>query len=159
MATSCILCQLNGGCMGCCGYGFPSKKQVFEAIKANNEEFRFLHPQTREELLKFRDRFPKQALRDGVCYNLISKNGQLLCPLHPFMNNGKDLREGHCEINHLCNTAIHFNSWEAEQQKEFLEFIGAKQLDNIDYSLGMDDDRWLVEFYCLKDKNKCGISK
>jgi len=139
--------------MGCCGYGFISKRMVFEAIQANTEEFRLLHPQTPEELIKFRDRFPKQALRNGVCYNLICVDGQLLCPLHPFRNKGKDLREGHCEINHLCNTAQHFNSWQSDWQKEFLEFIEKKKLDNIDYSLGMDDDRWLVEFYCLKDKN------
>lgn len=132
--------------MGCCGHSFPSKKKVIEAIEDNIQEFRFLHPQTREELLKFRDRFPKIALRNGVCYNLIRKNGQLLCPLHPLQNQGKELREGHCEVDHLCNTAVQFNSWNSDLQKKFLGWIALKNLDNIDYSLGMEDNYWLIEF-------------
>ncbi|MFH0701357.1 MAG: hypothetical protein V2A62_02890 [Candidatus Woesearchaeota archaeon] len=150
MATSSLLCQLNGGCMGCCGHDFLSKEKMKEAIEENSQEFRFLHPQTREELVKFRERFPKICLRNGVCYNLVRKNGQLFCPLHPTLNNGKDLREGHCDLDHLCDTAIQFNFWEKEKQTRFLLFLETKKLDNVDYSFGMGKGSLLMEFNGLK---------
>jgi len=150
MATSCVLCQLHGGCMGCCGNSYPSKKKMQEAIDANSQEFRFFHPQTREELIKFRDRYPKTALRYGVCYNLIQRNGQFFCPLHPALNNAKDLREGHCDIDHLCDTAVHFNSWDKEKQTKFLLFLETKKLDHLDYSILMENNGLLLEFNSLR---------
>ena len=150
MATSSILCQLNGGCMGCYGHNFFSSQKIEEAINENSREFRFLHPQTREELVKFRERFPKTCLHEGVCYNLVRKNGQILCPLHPSLNNGKDLRERHCDIDHLCDTAVQFNSWNNEKQTQFLLFLETKKLDNIGYSLMIGNNSLLMEFNELK---------
>ncbi len=125
-----------------------------ESIDANSQEFRYFNPQTREELIKFRDRFPKTALRYGVCYNVIQRNGRLFCPLHPALNEGKDLREGHCDIDHLCDTAVNFNSWDKEKQKEFLQFLESKKLDNITYSMLMENNGLLSEFNQLKKKTK-----
>lgn len=139
--------------MGCCGNSYPSKKKMQEAIANNSQEFRYLHPGTREDLIKFRDRFPKTALRHGVCYNLIERNGRFFCPLHPALHNGKDLREGHCDIDHLCNTAVQFNSWDKERQQEFLELLKSKNFDNLDYSIAMENDSLLIEFL-KKNRNK-----
>lgn len=140
------LCQLNGGCMGCCGHDFISKEKIKLAIKKNTLEFEHAHPQTEIELLNFRDREHCMNLRSGVCRNLIEKDNQIFCPLHPDKNKGKDLRIGHCDINHLCKTAQEFESWEEKKQEQFLTFIKNKTLDNIDYSMAMDKNLLLKEF-------------
>lgn len=165
--TKSVLCQLNCGCMGCCGNNFSSKEKIKEAIKENNREFREANPKTEmsanhtkgvisdhvkepsvlnTQLMRFRDRATPMDLRNGVCRNLIEKNGRLLCPLHPAQNNGKDLREGHCDINHLCNTSKEFSKWNKEKQERFLLFINKKNLDNLDYSLQIDNGSLLKEF-------------
>lgn len=146
------LCQLNGGCLGCCGHSFPPKEEIKEAIEKNTQEFQQLNPKAEPELIKFRDRTFPSDLRNNVCRNLIEKNNQLFCPLHPEQNQGKDLRKNHCDINHLCQTAQEFNNWNKEKQKKFLEFIKNKNLDNIDYSIRMDKGGLLEEFkdfYCF----------
>jgi hypothetical protein len=132
--------------MGCCGRNFPSKEKIREAIKKNTFEFKELNPQTRKELIKFRDRALPQDLRNGVCRNLIEKKERFLCPLHPKQNNGKDLREGHCDVDYLCLAAKEFMGWSRERQKEFLKFIDDKELDKIQYSIEMGDDSLLKEF-------------
>ncbi|MFH1682733.1 MAG: hypothetical protein ABIA37_02965 [Candidatus Woesearchaeota archaeon] len=141
-----ILCQLNNGCMGCCGHGFRLKEKIKEAIDKNTAEFKQLNPQTADELLKFRDRAHKWDLLNGVCRNLIEDNNHFFCPLHPARNEGKDLREDHCEINHLCQTAREFNLWEKEKQEKFLELVKEKELDNLDYSIQIDNNSLLKEF-------------
>jgi len=150
--TETCLCQLTDGCMGCCGHDFGSKEEIKEAIRKNTLEFVELNPQNDNELIKFMNRAHPMDLRFGVCRNLIEKEGQLLCPLHPEQRKGRDLRRGHCEVNHLCQTAKEFAKWDKDTQKEFLNFLCKKQLDNLDYSMGMDNDGLLKEFKSLQKK-------
>ncbi len=144
-----ILCQFNDGCMGCCGHSFISKEKIKEAIKKNTLEFRELNPQTESQLMRFRDRATPMDLRDGVCRNLIEKEGKVFCPLHPKQNNGRELREGHCDINHLCRTAKEFAGWDKQKQEIFLKFIKDKKIGNLEYSMGIEKGKFLEEFKSL----------
>ncbi len=157
MATSSPLCQLNGGCMGCCGHDFISKQKIKAAIDENTKEFTQLQPDTEEKFITFRDRRHPMDLRDGVCRNLIEEKGRFLCSLHPARHQGKDLRIGHCDTNYLCKTAREFDTWNADQRQTFLNFVNVQQLDNITYSIKMDDNSLLAEF--LKSGKISSISK
>ena len=148
--TETSLCQLNGGCMGCCGHSFGSKQEVKEAIRKNTAEFLLIEPQNDADLIRFRDRALAMDLRAGVCRNLIEKEGQFFCPLHPRQNSGRELREGHCDITHLCKTAKEFAGWDNEMQKDFLDFIRRRHLDNLDYSLKIDRGELLEKFKSLQ---------
>jgi len=139
------LCQLNGGCMGCCGHSFISKEKIKEAITLNTKEF-----SRTPSLEAFRDRAYPSDLRYGVCKNLIERKGCFFCPLHPARNEGKELREGHCNVNYLCKTAREFAEWGEEMKDKFLKFIENKGFDNISYSLAIDSGELLNEF--IKDK-------
>jgi hypothetical protein len=139
------LCQLNGGCMGCCGHDFSSKKKIEKAIKSNSLEFIRQNPHTNSDLISFRDRYGSTNLKNGVCRNLIEQNKQIFCPLHPKLNN-QDLREGHCNINYLCETTKKFASWDEKKQNNFIKFIKSKKLEKIDYSLQMDQGQLLAQF-------------
>lgn len=140
-----ILCQLNGGCMGCCGHDFGSEKQISSAIKQNTEQFQKLNPQKKQDFIKFKERYHNLDLNHGVCRNLIKENGCVQCPLHPARHK-EDLRLGHCDVNHLCDTAIEFEKWHKSRQEKFIQFIEEKGLDNIEYSLKMDNGELLKEF-------------
>ena len=146
MAILTPLCQLNGGCMGCCGHDFLSKKFVIQAIEENTKQFKLLLAEDEPSLIYFRDRFHPSNLRFGVCRNLINEKGTLLCPLHPARNSGKDLRINHCDVNHLCKTAKVFATWSEDKQNKFIEFIKIKKLSNIEYSMSMDKSTLLKEF-------------
>ena len=139
------LCQLKGGCMGCCGYDFPSKEKIKEVIEKNTNEFNKSSPKTKKELLEFRDRKHPFDLKNGVCRNLIKKNECLFCPLHPKLNK-EDLRISHCDINYLCKTAKEFAKWDKDKQKKFIEFINRQELTNIEYSIRMDKGMFLEMF-------------
>ena len=139
------LCQLNGGCMGCCGHDFESKEKIKQAIFKNNLEFKHANPKTEEELILFRDRRPSRDLRNGVCRNLIEKDGCFICPLHPAQR-GKDLRLGHCDIEYLCKTAKLFEQWTEKKKKNFIALIENKKLDHIEYSIRMVNNDLLKEF-------------
>lgn len=141
-----FLCQLNGGCMGCCGHDFTSKEKIGQTIRKNTLEFQKLNPQTKEDLISFRDRAPIWDLPNGVCRNLIEKDHQFLCPLHPLQNAGKDFRKDHCDINYLCRTTKEFNTWDKTTQQRFIQFVKQKNLDNLDYSIQMDNNSLLKEF-------------
>ncbi len=157
-----ILCQQNGGCMGCCGHDFPEKEKINEAIHLNTLEFKESNPKTTPQFIQFRDRASIFDLRFGVCRNLIkldntqtntfsnpqsdSSSPKLGCPLHPARHNNIDLREGHCDIHYLCDTAKSFATWNLKKQEEFLSYITAKKLDNITYSIVMDNGELLTEF-------------
>ena len=132
--------------MGCCGHDFISKQKIKEAIDQNTKEFNSSNPQTEEKFIQFRDRRQSMDLRDGVCRNLIEEKGCFLCPLHPARHQGKDLRIGHCDTNYLCKTAKKFEHWDDDLKKEFLRFISNKNLDNVTYSMKMDDNSLLREF-------------
>lgn len=142
--TNSPLCQLNGGCMGCCGHDFGTKEQIVQAIKSNTHEFKQANPQTEIEFTKFRDRRPSSDLRDGVCRNLVETNC-IHCPLHPAIH-GKDYRIGHCNVNYLCKTAREFAIWDKKKQNKFIKFIESKQLDNIEYSVQMDNGKLMQAF-------------
>lgn len=146
MTTSSPLCQLNGGCMGCCGHSFVSKDKIQEAVSENTKEFKSLNPSTEEKFIVFRDRRQKMDLRDGVCRNLVNEKGNFFCPLHPVRHQGKDLRVGHCDINYLCRTAKTFEGWDEIKKRKFLRFIESRKMDNITYSMKMDDNSLLKEF-------------
>ncbi|HLC88655.1 MAG TPA: hypothetical protein VJG49_01330 [Candidatus Nanoarchaeia archaeon] len=146
MAKLTVLCQFNQGCLGCCGHDFDSLEKIKEAIKRNTQEFESINQNDELELLKFRDRAQSYDLRFGVCRNLIEKNGRLFCPLHPALHQERDLRDGHCDANHLCRTAKEFANWSPDQQKQFLQFINDKHLDNIGYSLQIENNTLLKEF-------------
>ena len=146
MATSSELCQLKGGCMGCCGYDFVSKEKINRAIRQNTAEFNSLKNKSKQELLGFRDRAHPYDLLHGVCRNLIEEEGKIFCPLHPFRNKGDDLRKGHCDIDYLCKTAREFAGWDEAKQKLFLEFIAEMNIDNITHSLKIEDNSLLKEF-------------
>lgn len=149
-----ILCQQNGGCMGCCGHDYPSTEKIKQAITLNTYEFHQAHPQTETEFLTFRNRAKLYDLRFGVCRNLILlSSGQVGCPLHPSLHHDKDLREGHCDINYLCQTAKIFAQWPAEKQHAFLNYIKNQHLDNIQYSLQIDHNSLLDEFEKIIAKN------
>ncbi len=137
--------------MGCCGHSFESKEKVQEAIHKNTVEFLELNPQNDSEMVRFRDRAMAMDLRSGVCRNLIENEGQFYCPLHPTRNSGRELRDGHCDINHLCKTAKDFASWEKEKQEDFLNFIRRRHLDNLDYSMKIDRGELLEKFKSLQE--------
>lgn len=156
MAITSELCQINGGCMGCCGHDFTSKKSIKKAIQLNTEELLELKPNSEKEFIEFRDREYVYNLREGVCRNLVNttpgkfevkKEECIHCQLHPSLNNKKDLRIGHCDTNYLCETTKYFNSWDKQMKEKFLKFIENKKLDNISYSIGMDNGSFLKEFF------------
>ena len=155
MVTYSELCQLNGGCMGCCGHDFISKDLIKLSIHKNTLEFKDLNPKNKSDLLKFRDRSFSSDLRDGVCRNLIEgkigKKTGVHCPLHPSLNKNDDLRIGHCDTNYLCKTAKHFEKWSKKKKDLFLKFVKSKKLDDISYSIMMDKNKLLEEFdqFCL----------
>ncbi len=139
--------------MGCCGHDFASQATIAEAIRLNTLEFAEALPAVEKEYITFRDRAAVFDLRYGVCRNLVRlPEGRLGCPLHPARHEGKDLREGHCDIHYLCDTAKAFAMWRQEKQDEFVAFIAEKKLDTITYSIQMDAGGLLAEF---KLKRSC----
>jgi len=152
MSTSSPLCQLNGGCMGCCGHDFGTKEQIKEAIQENTTEFQKAKPQTEQQFMTFRYRAHPFDLRYGVCRNLIEEKGCHLCPLHPTRHQGKDLRINHCDVNYLCKTATLFAGWSKQQQEAFINFIELKNIDNLTYSIAMDSNQLLNEFIEKEEK-------
>ncbi|HIG93051.1 MAG: hypothetical protein QT02_C0011G0014 [archaeon GW2011_AR9] len=140
------LCQLNGGCLGCCGYDFISAESIQESVVKNTQEFNQANPKSDHEFTSFRDRRPPMDLRNGVCRNLIEEQGCFVCPLHPARHEGKDLREGHCDVDYLCSTAEAFATWDKAKQQQFILFIESKKLDNLQYSISMDEGKLLQEF-------------
>jgi len=63
-----------------------------------------------------------------------------------------DLRINHCDIDFMCRTAVTFETWDAEKQKRFIDFIAGKKIDNLDFSLGIDKGSLLDEFEALELK-------
>tara|TARA_Y100000310_G_scaffold225132_1_gene227147 strand:- start:501 stop:947 length:447 start_codon:yes stop_codon:yes gene_type:complete len=141
-----VLCQLNGGCMGCCGHSFPSNEKIKEAVKKNSQEFEEINPISKDEFKMFRDRESPGNLRNQVCRNLIVREGQFFCPLHPNLHDQEDLRKGHCEPEYLCKTAQKFSLWDKKKQRDFIEFIDYKKMDNVTFSVRMDLGMLLKEF-------------
>jgi hypothetical protein len=142
------LCQLNGGCMGCCGHDFGSVEQIKEATTKSTKQFNGLNPKSRKEFISFKERYHVNNLNHGVCRNLIQEKGCFTCPLHPARHKGDDLRINHCDVSHLCDTAKEFEKWHKSKQEKFIEFIEKKELNNVEYSLMMDNGNLMKEFKC-----------
>lgn len=151
------LCQLGWlSCMGCCGHGFKGKRPVAEGIEKNTLEFRE-HAQKGRSLKEFMNR-SKDLRQCGVCRNLVYdvEKDVVLCPVHPDMNSGVDLRIDHhyCDVLHVCKAAFFFDLWDDERKRDFLKFLKKKkkqgELDWYTYSMGMNDDSLLQEFEGLK---------
>lgn len=135
-------------CMGCCGHDFTSRPEVAEAIRKNTQEWNRLKDRS-----KFMRRPYSAVLRKcGVCRNIIFSDKEMtrvMCPLHPAFNeegDNTDIREGHCETEHLCKTAFVFDMWPQDKQEAFKRFVKSKDLDWYDFSMGMDSGSLLEEF-------------
>ena len=114
----CNIPKLKLSCFGCCGQDYGSREQILRRITRNTKEL-----EKYSDLMKFRDR-QQEVSACGLCTNVVFKkdgNG-VHCPLHPNLNKGKDLREGYCQVDHLCKAAQKFKGWGAEIQKKFLKF-------------------------------------
>ncbi len=146
MVTISSLCQINGGCMGCCGHTFPSEQRVKESITSNTREYLKMAPSNKGELTNFRERRYATDLRDGVCRNLINTDGSVHCPLHPLLNKGADLRIGHCDVDFLCKTAKKFEGWDENKKNKFLAYVEKKKMTSIAYSMVMENDSLLMSF-------------
>lgn len=145
--------------MGCCGYDFEPKEKIKQAIFKNTLEFKNADPQTEKQFLQFRDRRPSRDLRNGVCRNLVEEKGCFLCPLHPARHQEKDLRQGHCDTEYFCQTAKEFENWSEEKKKKLILFIEEKKLDNLDYSIQMDNNSLLKEFNAAETEKNQALSK
>lgn len=145
MATGSFLCQLNGGCMGCCGRRMRSPEKIQQAIQQSTRELQERNPQSKADFIHFRERYHVDNLHHGVCRNLVEEKGCLVCPLHPARHK-EDLRIGHCDADYLCPTAMESNTWHKKKQDDFIQFIAAKGLNNIEYSLKMQKGELLKEF-------------
>lgn len=145
--TSSSVCRIGKlTCMGCCGHDYTTRKEVQQGIRRNTNSLKKIKTKSIQSIRDWRDRSDKLRA-SGLCYNVIffGKNNPG-CPLHPKLNKGKDLRENHCEIEHLCRTAEHYNRWDEETRKEFIRFIKSKKLDWWTFSIGMDEGDLLKEF-------------
>lgn len=146
------LCHIdNMTCFGCCGHHFTSKKDIERALILNTLTY-IKHRDDEKPIKDFRDR-SKLIRSCGICFNLVlldfekdKKARKIGCPLHPKLNNGKDLREGYCEIDHLCKAAFMFNEFDDNMKEKFLKLIKSKNLDWYDYSLKMDNNELINEF-------------
>jgi len=69
-----------------------------------------------------------------------------VCPLHPALNKGKELRDNLCDKDYLCETFKQFNKWNVFRRKKFIEFIKSKNPDCYDYSINIDNDSYFKEF-------------
>lgn len=108
----------------------------------------------RKNTVAFRHSVAKKAFMErseylhecGICMNVISlSDGRVGCPVHPKLN-GKYMRTGHCDVDHLCKTATFFKDWPSKKQREFLAFVRGKQMDWYSYSVKMDNGELLKEF-------------
>ncbi len=145
------LCQLPGlSCFGCCGRKFGSKQEMEKALKENKAALK-----KHRNLSSFRDREDENSLHGcGICFNLIREGKSIFCPLHPMRNEGRDFREGHCDIHYLCRTAKKFNSWPDDKKQRYLDFIRKKNPDWYEYSIKTDNGEFLKEFEGREDEKE-----
>lgn len=141
--------ELGLSCLGCCGTIVGDKDEVDEAIRKNTIEFK--HCKDKKGYVW---RFKPNNLRAcGICPNLVKddvRKDRVLCPAHPTLNNGEDIREGYCDTLYLCKTAFLFGLWDESMRSRFITFLKDKvqknKLDWYAYSIMMDNDSLLREF-------------
>jgi len=143
------LCQSGPHtCFGCCGRKFV-KADIKATVHKNTLEFN-----ESKDLQNFKDRFDKDDVRAcGVCCNLIfsdKEETKVHCPLHPLRNKeGIEYREGHCDISYACKSASLFERWDEPTRTAFIEFLKSKGEDMYTYSLSIDNNTYLKEFFTL----------
>ncbi|MBW2985984.1 hypothetical protein KY333_01305 [Candidatus Woesearchaeota archaeon] len=131
-------------CFGCCliDNAKPTREELAEAFKRNTINFKQF-----KNIKEFAERSNTgDVLACGVCNNLIIKNNQIICPLHPNLA-GEELRKRtFCFKDYLCDTAEKFNKWDNNKQKAFLQFVKKKDPDWYAFSMNIEDGTWLKEF-------------
>ncbi|NHI91779.1 MAG: hypothetical protein EAX96_04690 [Candidatus Lokiarchaeota archaeon] len=136
-----ILCQFEGGCMGCCKHRYKNRNKILEALEKNTFDLKIS-----KTIEQFRDRAPRFQLRFGICMNAVMINEHVFCPLHAECNQGIDYREGYCSLDYFCGTAREFLNWNNQDRQKFLDFIKFKKLNPIEYSIKMYNGILLREF-------------
>lgn len=133
---------MSFGCIGCCGNITKPKNLVLKNIRKNTQDLKKI-----KDLKLFKNRYKKDYLNDcGMCANIVIKYNRMYCPIHPKLNENKELRKRHCDINHLCKTAYVFNKWNNSKQKDFVKLLKDKKLDWYNHSLNVDNGKFLDEF-------------
>jgi hypothetical protein len=168
----CHIKELNISCFGCCGNNFSSKKDILKDVLLNTQELTqegTVNDLLQDNLIKFRDRFDgDNALSEnGLCYNLVDLgSGCLGCPLHDKVkyilptdsklkiNNGDDLRVGHCDVNEECETFSNWKSMSDEEKKEFVAFVKKFEFDTYSYSIENGSERLFGLFKKFKNSVK-----
>ena len=157
------LCLFQGfSCFGCCGYDFKGKQRAADSFHKQTRQFQS-YPDTKFAKVEFRERTKFDDLNScNFCKNLILKSNQsvkeittakkldLFCPLHPALNNGSDLRAGHCDTDYMCNMQIEFHNMDKHKKQKFLAWLRKRiKQDDIDwysYSVNMDTDVFYKEY-------------
>jgi len=140
-------------CIGCCiaPRKSPTKRELTAAITANTLQFKSFT--TIEAFAKRKN--CGEIRKCGICNNQIFIGKQVLCPLHPGNNKGKDLRKNKfCEKSYLCETQEEYNKWDEKTKKAFLRFIKTKKPDWCQYSINIDNGSYLREFKKIRRKKK-----
>jgi hypothetical protein len=165
------LCQFGGfACFGCCGYSFRGKDLAVSSLFKQSAEFK-ASSDSRAAKIGFRDRAAPEKLNAcNFCQNLVLKSDysredmikdryiRTYCPFHPALNDGEDLREGHCEHNFMCSTQIYFHGLKDDSKQLFAVWLKARienpDIDWYTYSVNMDTSVFLKEFLKhVKDNN------
>lgn len=145
----CQLSELNLSCFGCCGHDFANKSILKRDIRINTRRFY----QRLDNIEKLKN-MSKKVRKSGICKFVIYLDGKVVgCPLHPLLNEGVDLRKGHCDIDYVCTTNREFANWDDTTREKFIEYIRNKNLDIVDYSLGIDNGS-LLRGFKLKNRGK-----
>lgn len=142
MVNLCQLEELKLSCFGCCGREHGTKKEVGEALVKNT--FSYDNAKDKKEWGKRMEGYIREC---GICYNLIKRGNEVFCPLHPYRNYGKDIRDNVCEKDYRCKAVFLFEEkWDDETRKKFIGFIKSKHLDWYSYSIKMDNNSLVEEF-------------
>lgn len=169
-----VLCQLKEtgmSCFGCCGNSFTNEKAVMRGIHKNSVLLKHMIKKHKSDFGKIFSDMKKNYhhLREcGICYSLINlrdlpgiekffkifpkklveKDRIFGCPMHPILNNGKEIRK--CEIWHECKSYHIFKKWSRKKQDKFIDFLKKKikkeKLSIYQYSVGLDTGKFISEF-------------
>lgn len=146
-----VLCQTDKfSCMGCCGHKYSSEKEVREGIRLNTKDFAACKSQ--EDLAAYSKK--AEVLRScGVCRGVVKDKDKVVCALHPARHKGVDHRDNICDKEYFCKTMQMFSKiWDEKTKQEFWSFIEQQKPDWYMYSMKMDQDIFLKEFFVLKSK-------
>lgn len=146
------ICQFGPGCFGCCGDNFKSDEEVVREIRENMNDFgRY---EDKEAFMKR----PPCFKPSGICGNLGFINGKIGCLVYP-KKEQDDMGKGYCDHGFKCKIFKEFKSWSEKKQEEFLNFLEKKNSNFYDYSIGMDNGRFLNEFKSSEESWKALTQK